>query len=326
MIELAEILLEKPPHPFWTVLRQLGVEKAVGVLPRYHADWRESRGEQPWELVPLTLYRDQVAESGLTLVAIEDNPPMDRLRLGLPGREQELEAVCTLIRSMGTLGIPVWCYNWMPVLGWMRTRMALPSRGGALVSEYDHARMTNAPLTYAGEVSAEQLWDALEWFLERVCPVAEEAGVTLALHPDDPPLSPIRGIARIMSRVESFERLVEVNDSPANQITLCQGNFALMTDDLPATIRRLGPRIAFAHFRDVRGTPERFEETFHDDGPTDMLACMRAYRDISFGGVLRSDHVPTIAGDSAEVAGYSHNARLHAIGYMAGLREAVATS
>jgi mannonate dehydratase len=183
--------------------------------------------------------------------------------------------------------------------------------------------MAGAPPTSAGTVEAERLWEALGWFLERVCPVAEEAGVTLAMHPDDPPIPSIRGIARIMSSVDAFERLVELNPSPANAITLCQGNFALMTGDLPGTIRRLGPRIAFAHFRDVRGTPERFEETFHDDGPTDMLACMRAYRDAGFTGVLRSDHVPTIEGDQADVAGYSHHARLHAIGYMTGLREAV---
>lgn len=325
MTEIAEILLERPPHPFWTVLRQVGVEKAVGVLPRYHADWREADGEKPWELMPLTLYRDQVAEAGLSLVAIEDNPPMDKLRLGLPGREQELEAVLELIRAMGSLGIPVWCYNWMPVLGWMRTRMAVPSRGGALVSEWDHARLADAPPTYAGVVPDERLWDSLAWFLERACPVAEEAGVTLALHPDDPPLGrPIRGIARIMSSVDAFERAVSLNESPANQITMCQGNFSLMTDDLPGTIRRLGSRIAFVHFRDVRGTRERFQETFHDDGPTDMLACMRAYREIGFQGVLRSDHVPTIEGDVAAVAGYSHHARLHAIGYIAGLREAAA--
>jgi mannonate dehydratase len=301
--QLAEILLERPPHPFWTVLRQLGIEHAVGVLPRYFSDWRESAGDQPWDYVPLALYRDQVEEAGLRLAAIEDNPPMDKLRLALPGRDEELDAVLTLIRNMGRLGIPVWCYNWMPVVGWLRTSLA--------------------PHTWAGAVEAERLWDSLRWFLDRACPVAEEAGVTLALHPDDPPLSPIRGIARIMSSVDAFERLLELHPSPANAITLCQGNFALMTDDLPGTIRRLGPRIAFAHFRDVRGTPERFVETFHDDGPTDMLACMRAYRDIGFAGVLRSDHVPTLEGDQAAVAGYSHSARLHAIGYLAGLREAV---
>src|SRR4029077_4615554 len=88
-------------------------------------------------------------------------------------------------------------------------------------------------------------------------------------------------------------------------------------------IRAFGNRIAFVHFRDVRGTPERFVETFHDDGQTDMFACMRAYRDINLAGVIRVDHVPTLEGDAAPVAGYSHQGRLHAIGYMAGLREAV---
>lgn len=324
MTKLAEILLERPPHPFWTVLRQVGIEYAVGVLPRYHSDWRETDSELPWDYMPLAQYKAEVEGAGLRLMVIEDNPPLDKLRLGLPGREEELEAVLTLIRNMGRLGIPVWCYNWMAVLGWLRTSLGERGRGGALVSGYDHARMAAAPLTRAGEVDAERLWESLRWFLERVCPVAEEAGVTLAMHPDDPPLSPIRGIARIMSSVEAFERLVELNASPANAITLCQGNFTLMTDDLPGVIRRLGPRIAFAHFRDVRGTPERFVETFHDDGPTDMLACMRAYRDIGFEGVLRSDHVPVVDGDSAAVAGYSHQARLHAIGYLMGLREAVA--
>jgi mannonate dehydratase len=147
--------------------------------------------------------------------------------------------------------------------------------------------------------------------------------VRLALHPDDPPVPSVRGIARIMSSVESFDRLAELNPSKTNGITLCQGNFTLMTDDLPGVIRSLGDRIAFAHFRDVRGTAEDFVETFHDDGKTDMLACMRAYRDIGYRGVLRSDHAPTLTGDTADVVGYSHQSRLYAIGYMTGLREAV---
>jgi mannonate dehydratase len=323
MIELAEILLERPPHPFWTTLKQVGIDHAVGILPRFYADWRESASEKPWDYVPLALYREQVAEAGLRLDVIEDNPPMDAIRLGLPSRDEELEAVCTLIRNMGALGIGVWCYNWMPVLGWIRTRFQVPTRGGAIASGYEHAKLADAPHTSAGTVEAEQLWDNLAWFLERACPVAEKAGVRLALHPDDPPVPAVRGIARIMSTVESFERLTRLNPSEANGITLCQGNFTLMTDDLPAVIRSLGDRIAFAHFRDVRGTAEDFVETFHDDGQTDMLACMRAYRDIGYRGVLRSDHAPTLTGDTADVAGYSHQARLHAIGYMAGLREAV---
>jgi mannonate dehydratase len=110
-----------------------------------------------------------------------------------------------------------------------------------------------------------------------------------------------------------------------NGITLCQGNFALMTNDLPSVIRHFGQqgKIFFVHLRDVRGTPEKFVETFHDDGQTDMLACLHAYRDIGFEGVARPDHVPTMEGDSNDHAGYSSIGRLFAIGYLKGLREAV---
>ena len=324
-IKIAEILLERPPHPFWKMLKQIGVNHAVGTLPRYLADWRGPGAESPWSYVPLALYQEQVAEAGLSLVVIEDNPPMDALRLGLPGREEELEEVCTLVRNMGRLGVGVWCYNWMPVIGWSRTNVAVPTRGGALAAAFNGDVIADAPATSVGKVPSELLWETLVWFLERVVPVAEEAGVTLALHPDDPPLSSLRGISRIMSRVDAFERLIEINPSPANAITLCQGNFALMTDDLPAAIRKLGERIAFVHFRDVRGTAEDFVETFVDDGPTDMVACMRAYREVGFTGAMRSDHVPTLEGDSAEVPGYSRLARLHAIGYMAALLEVTAS-
>jgi mannonate dehydratase len=250
---------------------------------------------------------------------------MDAIRLGKPGREEEIEHVCTLVRNMGRLDIPVWCYNWMAVLGWVRTSLVDPGRGGAVVSAYDHALVEDAPPPSAGTIDEKPLWENLRYFLERVVPVAEEAGVRLAMHPDDPPLSPIRGIARIMRSPEAFQRLVELVPSEVNGITLCQGNFTLMTDDLPGVIRQFGEqgKIFFVHFRDVRGAPERFVETFHDEGQTDMLACMRAYRDVGFAGVMRSDHVPALEGDSFEVVGYSVLGRLHAIGYMAGLREAI---
>jgi mannonate dehydratase len=185
--------------------------------------------------------------------------------------------------------------------------------------------MKDAPLTEYGEVSEDHLWETLRYFLERVIPVAEEAGVKLAMHPDDPPLSPIRGLARIMRSVENYQRLLDMFPSPVNGVTLCQGNFALMTDDLPGVIRHFGAqgKIFFVHMRDVRGTPEHFVETFHDDGQTDMLACMKAYRDIGFDGVLRPDHVPTMLNEANEQAGYTAVGRLFAIGYLKGLREAV---
>jgi len=263
--------------------------------------------------------------AGFRLEVLESRPPLEKAKLGLPGRDEEIETACELIRNMGRLGIPVWCSEWMPIFGWMRTATTIPERGGALVTGFDYDVMRNAPLTEHGEVSEEQLWDNLKYFLEAVVPVAEEAGVKLAMHPDDPPLSPIRGLGRIMRSVENFQRLIDLVPSPANGICLCQGNFTLMTDDLPKAIRHFGAqdKIFFVHFRDVRGAPEKFNETFHDNGKTDMLACMKAYRDIGFSGVLRPDHVPTMEGDSNEDAGYSSIGRLYAIGYIRGLRQAV---
>jgi mannonate dehydratase len=128
-----------------------------------------------------------------------------------------------------------------------------------------------------------------------------------------------------MRSIDNYQRLLDLVPSPVNGIALCQGNFTLMTDDLPGAIRKFGKqnKIFFAHFRDVRGTPEKFVETFHDEGKTDMFACMQAYHDIGFEGVLRPDHVPTMEGDSNDNPSYSSIGRLFAIGYIKGLREAV---
>ena len=203
--------------------------------------------------------------------------------------------------------------------------MDIPTRGNALVTGYDHAVMQQAPPAPAGTmVSEDLLWQNLESFLRRVLPVAEEAGVRLAMHPDDPPITPVFGIPRIMRSVEAFQRVIDLVPSECNGVTLCQGNFALMTDDLPGTIRHFGRqgKIFFVHFRDVRGGPESFVETFHDDGQTDMFACMRAYAEVGFEGVLRPDHVPTLYGESNDKPGYETLGRLFAVGYITGLREA----
>jgi mannonate dehydratase len=219
----------------------------------------------------------------------------------------------------------VWCYEWMTDFNWVRTNTNTPSRGGSVVTSFDSAALASAPPTENGPISEDALWENLEYFLRRVLPVAEKAKVKLAMHPDDPPLSPIRGVGRIMRSLDNYQRLLDLVPSPMNGITLCQGNFTLMTNDLPGAIHHFGRqgKIFFVHFRDVRGTPEKFVETWHDAGQTDMLACLQAYRDIDFEGVLRPDHVPTVEGDSNEHAGYSAFGRLYAIGYIRGLRQAV---
>jgi mannonate dehydratase len=316
-LRIAEFIPPEP-SPVWRLAKQAGVDVAVGGLPFDSL----LPGERVHDLEPLRRLKQRYEDAGFELAVIESRPPLNRAKRGLPGRDGEIDAVCALIENMGRLGIPVWCYEWMADFNWLRTDMATPSRGGSVVTSFDIDDVA-ADIAKGPPIGEDELWANLEYFLRRVLPVAESAGVKLSMHPDDPPLSPIRGIGRIMRSVENFRRLLEIAPSPMNTITLCQGNFTLMTDDLPAVIRSLGEHISFVHFRDVRGIPSRFEETWHDAGKTDMLATMRAYRDIGFDGVLRPDHVPTVEGDSNQHAGYSAFGRLYAIGYIRGLMEAV---
>ena len=317
MLEIAEFI---PPTvtPLWKLAKQAGVDLAVGGLPPDDL----LMGDKPWDLGPLMRTRQRYADGGFELRVIESRPPLNKAKRGLPGRDEEIATVCSLIENMGKLGVPVWCYEWMTDFNWVRTNMATPSRGGSVVTSFDINEVPEN-LTSNPPISEDALWVNLEYFLKKVLPVAEKAGVKLSMHPDDPPLSPIRGVSRIMRSIDNYQRLIDMVPSPMNTITMCQGNFTLMTDDLPGVIRKFGKKTSFVHFRDVKGVPTKYEETWHDAGKTDMLACMKAYKDIGFDGVLRPDHVPTVEGDSNEHAGYSSFGRLYAIGYIRGLRQAV---
>jgi mannonate dehydratase len=271
----------------------------------------------------------------------------DEVKLGLPSRDRLIENYCQSVRNMGEVGISVLCYNFMPVLDWTRTSVDMqledgsttlaydpaelarvdPSRGPAALPAWSVPRGRDLPRLVAAfrELDEERLWENLAYFLEAVVPVAEASGVRMAIHPDDPPWT-VFGLPRIIGDGPALERLVSLVDSPANGITFCTGSLGAHPDnDLPAMIRRLGPRIHFAHCRNVRITGDRrFYESPHPSrwGSVNLLEVVRALRDVGFVGPMRPDHGRMIWGETGQ-PGYGLYDRALGAMYLQGLWEAV---
>jgi len=309
--------------------KQMAVFGAVGGI---NPGMVGMNGQMNYSLPVIKAVKQAWKDVGLDLKVIEGPPSLNtKTKLGLDGRDEEIENFITFIKSISEVGIDTVCHNWMPVISWARSNLAKPSRGGALVSAFDVADIKDEPMiTEYGELTHDMMWDNMAYFLKAVIPEAEKVGVKLALHPDDPPIDNIRGIPRIMTSVAAFKKMLDLYPSPSNGITFCQGSFASMGEegkgeDIPAAIEYFGKRdaIHFVHFRDIKGYKNKFEEAFHDDGKTDMYAAMQAYYNTGFIGPMRPDHVPTMHGDSNEHAGYSTIGTLFAIGYIRGLIEGV---
>jgi mannonate dehydratase len=271
---------------------------------------------------------DKLRALGLKLTVVECGPPMDRIVMGKDGRDAQIEQFQRALETMGSLGVEVLCYTFMPqVMGdnmVVRTAYSVPTRGGALTSEFRLSEVTSETVPHSEKpLSVEAMWDNLEYFLKEVLPAAESAGVKLAMHPDDPPLSPICGLHRIMSSVESFDRLLSISSSPANGIALCLGCFMEMGADPVQMAERFRNRIHYVHFRDIAGVTSHFVETFPDDGPADFFRIFQAFRSVGLNVPVRVDHVPQLAIEEGPNDGYGFVGHLYAIGYLRGVIESV---
>jgi mannonate dehydratase len=305
------IVLTPPTEHHFRLAAQIGVEEFVA---RYQ--WADSYDK-------LAQTCEMSASYGLKTNVVEGYMPLDPIVHNGAEREEAMATMKQLVRNMGKLGVEVLCYNWMPNCDWTRTALRVPARGGALTNAFDESMLQalETPPKYSS--TREQLWSNLESFLKEILPVAEEANVKLAMHPDDPPVPSLRGEEQMMHQPEHYERLFNISDSPSNTMCFCQGTFSEMGADVSQLITRFGSKISYVHFRDVQGVVPQFVETFHDNGQKDMAAAMRAYRDVGFAGPARPDHVPTLDGEEGDGDGYSMLGRLFAVGYMRGLLHAV---
>jgi mannonate dehydratase len=301
-----------------------------------HVVWNEGAGTDQGFMTLEVLQRtvDFFNSFDLELGVVENVPfqYLDKVLLGLPGRDRQVDLYCQGIENMGKVGIPVLGYMWMALGGLTSDNVRV--RGGAIDRHFNLAHARRAPaamLDWRGaprpgrpihlpdrEISKEQMWDNLAYFLKRVLPVAEANHVRLAAHPDDAPIPEFMGVARILSSLEGLRRLVDSFPSPANGIDFCQGTVSEMTGvDVIEAIREFGSRgkIFFAHFRDTQGAVPEFSEVFMDEGDTDMAAAVRTYNAVGFDGYIRADHAPRVIGDDR----HARRSFAFQVGYMRGL-------
>ncbi len=304
------------------IAKQIGVNHVITGM-----NFGRVRKEQYLESAQKT--KEAWAAAGMTIAGVEGHPvPFDNLKAGTPQADEEIENTKWAIEALSKVGINLICYNFMAGLGWTRTNTKLPERGGALTSEFDAAAPSMQGLTKFGEISEEKMWANITKFIKEVMPVAEKFQVKMALHPDDPPLSPLRGVARICTSARNYRRIMDIVPSPVNGVTFCQANFKLMGEDIYALAKEWcqKKKVFFVHFRDVEGTKAKFHETFHDNGPTDMPRMLKIYSDNGFDGPIRPDHAPAIASDNVGEggsSGYTMGAKVLAFGYMRGIMEAL---
>jgi mannonate dehydratase len=307
---------------------QFGVKNICGYVPT-------TDPKSPWTVADIAKLKKRVESFGISLdmlalplssayITRAENP---NIMLGKsPERDREIDKICAMIRAAGKAGIPSVKYN-LTILGVVRTERT-PGRGGSSYSTfvYDKAKQEPA-LTEAGEVSAEQMWERITYFLKRVVPVAEECKVRLACHPHDPPMptgKPFRGVHRVLGSVEGLKKFIDIQASPYHGLNFCQGTICEMLEEpnkeIFDVIRYFGTRkkIFNVHFRNIRGKFLNFQEVYPDEGDVNMLQALRVYREVGYDGMVMPDHMPHTVGDDK-----GRQAFAFAYGYIKALIQAV---
>ncbi|MGF1639295.1 MAG: mannonate dehydratase [Cyclobacteriaceae bacterium] len=326
-MKFSMLLPAKYDEKKWTLAKQIGVDYAItkaapeltGKLP-------------PYDFKVLKSISDNFREKGFKLYGLEgDQFDMAPIKLGLSNRDELIEKYIQMLHNMGRLEIPLLCYNFMASIGWFRTRVNIPERGGAQVSGFYLDDVKEHLVSEDERISEAKLWENLFYFQDAVLPEAKIAGVKMALHPDDPPVSPLKGVGRILTSSDAFEKIWDRMPIDSNAITFCQASFLTMGENIQELAKKwlVENRVAFLHIRDIEGDRENFRETFHDNGPTDMVEMFQIYKKYGFDGPVRPDHAPAMHGETqssfggSTTVGYEITGKIFAIGYMKGILEAV---
>lgn len=282
-------------------------------------------GDKQWEYEDLLAARQKADRHGLRLMALENVPITfyDKVMLGLPGRDEQINHMQNTIRNMGKAGIPILGIHWMPSGVWS-TQPPAKRRGGATARRFELSEHNPDELTFGRVYTAEEMWENFKYYMEHILPVAEEVGVTFAIHPDDPPVEQLGGVARIFRNFEGFKRAMDHFDTPHLGLNFCIGCWSEMggRDNVIRGIRYFGPqgKIIYIHFRDVEGLATSFSECFIDEGNLpSKLEIMQELKANGFTSFLIDDHVPHMIDDSR----WGHRGRAYAIGYLKAMIDVV---
>lgn len=280
--------------------KAIGVDYLTVNLPPEISDGQDR--SELWQSI-----RDLARKHGLKFQNIGTSMWLS-ISMARPDRDEKIAAWCLMLRNLASAGVATLGYNFKPV-GNFRTSSVPPGRGGARYSTFDYEElMQNPPHHPDKQVSEEQIWANLEYFLKRAIPVAEEVGIRMAMHPDDPPIAePIGGAARIVATLDQYERIFGLYPSDCNAMLFCQGCVTEMGIDVYEAIRRIGKqnKIVYVHFRNIRGTPRKFQEVFIDEGQVNMLRAMQTYKEVGFNGPFMMDHTPGIPHPAGKWAGHA---------------------